>query len=65
MLPRLDAEEALSAINNIALGTGSVKSEDAKRAMRDLEKRAGGGARHVRRAGPADLAAMGIGVRRV
>ncbi|MBC2858725.1 hypothetical protein [Stappia sp. 28M-7] len=63
MLPRLQAEERLVGIDTVALGSGQVKSADARSAMRDLERAANGGRRRrAVKASPQQLAAMGIAV---
>lgn len=65
MLPRLDAEEALGRASVQALGSGSMKKRDAMKLERQLRRAANGGA-SVRAARPstAQLAMMGIGVRK-
>jgi hypothetical protein len=64
MMPRLQAEEALLAVQVTALGTGSLKPGDA-RAVRDRLARAAGRRARAHRATPEGLAAMGIGFREV
>lgn len=69
MKPIIEAEESLQHIKNIAVGTGSLKKEDSKEIMSELERQANertppGGARqglNIRRDKTA-LAAMGIQV---
>lgn len=36
MMPILEAEEQLTMINNVGVGTGSMKKEDSERIMREL-----------------------------
>lgn len=62
MMRRLQAEEQLMAVNAAALGSGSVKEADARRALDGLERAANGGKRRVAKATPHILAAMGIAV---
>jgi hypothetical protein len=65
MLPRLQAEEALLGVTATALGTGSVKSTEARATMDRLQRAADGPRRRAVPASPAQLATMGIGVREV
>jgi hypothetical protein len=63
MLPRLDAEETLSAINAQGLAYGSLPRQEARRMKDRLERAARGGRRlKAAKASPGKLAAMGIGV---
>ncbi|MBZ0164564.1 MAG: hypothetical protein K8H74_17860 [Notoacmeibacter sp.] len=62
MLPRLQAEEQLAAINAAAIGGAHLDKADMMDAVRRLERRAAGGERRAARASPAMLAAMGIAV---
>lgn len=64
MLPRLRAEESLTASQRIAVGTGSLKTGDA-RAVLDGWRAATTSGRRIRGAKPSreDLRAIGIGVR--
>jgi hypothetical protein len=62
MLPRLQAEETMTAMTAVALGTGSLGKSDASSVFASLSKAASGGKRP--RAKPAtahQLAMMGIG----
>jgi hypothetical protein len=66
MLPRLEAEEKLAAVNLAALsnGIGFENDLDRQRVLASLEQRAGGqGRQAAQKADPADLAAMGIGMK--
>lgn len=67
MMPRLQAEEHLAAIEAAQLGAGLVEAKDAQRRIRELEREAlGSGHRAARKsASPDQLAAMGIGLRMV
>lgn len=60
-LPRLEAGETLMAVQAHALGAGTMKAEDSKRILRDLEQQAGV-RRAARKFSPEHLAAMGIRV---
>jgi hypothetical protein len=63
MLPRLQAEEQLVAVDANALGTGSYDQGDARRMMSRLRDTAFGERRsRGRAANPVQLASMGIGV---
>lgn len=62
MLPRLEAQEQLAAISAAALGSGHVKTNDARRAIAKLERQAQGGRRKAVKATPQVLAGMGIAV---
>ncbi len=65
MLPRLQAEEQLAAIEATGLGTGSYEARDSRRVIRRLrDKATGQSARPLRGApaNPAQLAAIGIGM---
>ncbi|QJR20645.1 hypothetical protein HKM20_13320 [Pelagibacterium halotolerans] len=62
MLPRLQAQEQLLAINAAALGSGGVKKAEARPALLRLERLANGGKLNVQQATPATLRAMGIKV---
>lgn len=61
MVPRLQAEEQLAAIQAAALGGGHLSKADVRRAIARLERRAAG-TRKRAPANPAVLAAMGIAV---
>ncbi|MBB5987435.1 hypothetical protein [Sphingobium lignivorans] len=66
MLPRLDAEERLAAINDRSIAAGAMEPVKARRMIRRLEQAARGGApRRAPRATPAVLEAMGVPVREV
>lgn len=62
MLPRIEAEEQLSRVTAIALGTGAVQKHEARRALAQLERQAGGVRRKAAKASPETLMAMGIAV---
>ncbi len=62
MLPRLQAEEQLMAINAASLGSGMVDPKDARKERARLERLAGGTAKRAVRPTPAMLAAAGIAV---
>ncbi|WP_052215608.1 hypothetical protein [Sphingomonas sp. ERG5] len=67
MLPRLQAEEQMAAVDSAALGAGSYNQDDAQRMMRRLRDTASGqngerGRSRGRAANPGQLAAMGISV---
>ena len=64
MLPRLEAEERLGALDVAVSGNSASFEPDAvPKQIRALEQRASGGKRKQRavKASPADLAAMGVG----
>jgi hypothetical protein len=65
MLPRLRAEEEMRTARATALGSGTMKKHDARHAWRDLEREARGSGLRGRPASEQDLAAAGMGVRRV
>jgi hypothetical protein len=60
MLPRLQAEETLSAISSGLLSSGYADKKDLTRAVGRLEKVAGGGRRKALKPTPQTLASMGI-----
>lgn len=62
MLPRLEAEERLAAIEAAALAAGNVEHGEQRRAIERLQRRASPGTR-ARKASAQDLAGMGIGMR--
>lgn len=64
MIPRLQAEEALAAMDVAAMGnSASFAIKDVQRAQRDLQRIARGGeVPRAARPTPAALAAMGIEV---
>lgn len=63
MLPRLEAREALAAINQAALGAGAGEPLDRERIFAELERKATGTPPPAPvKADPADLAGMGIAV---
>lgn len=64
MLPRLRAEEAMAMATQIGIGTGSLGKSDSRRVQAEWERAANDGQRAVVKATPADLQAVGIGVRR-
>ncbi len=63
MLPRLEAEERLTAIDDVAIGGGRLEPRQMRRAIQQLERARRGG-RHARapRATPMALGGMGIGL---
>jgi hypothetical protein len=63
MQPRLMAEEAIRAANQIAVGTGSLTKEDRRDVVHSWEKAASGGTVQAERATRQRLRASGIGVR--
>jgi hypothetical protein len=65
MLPRLQAEEAISGANATALGTGSLDKIDAGRLSAKWTRTASGAEARAPKATPDTLAPMGIGVRQV
>jgi len=62
MLPRLQAEEQIAAVQAASLGSGFVKKDVARKAMSALERAASGGRRKLARPTPQTLQAMGIAV---
>jgi len=63
MLPRLQAEEQLAAIEAATIGNCVGEPQDRQRRVRELEREAlGGRRRRPAKASNADLAAMGIGM---
>lgn len=63
MMPRLQAEESLRAVSQLAIGTGTAKKSDAKRTQRRWKRQAQGGRRKARKpASVGEIAAMGIKV---
>jgi hypothetical protein len=66
MLPRIDAEEAITTSNRIGVGSGTLTPEARERLTKNWERKAnpGRGARAAR-ATPEVLHAHGIGTRRV
>lgn len=62
MLPRLHAEEQLSAIEATGLASGNFEAHDARTMTEKLRQTAGGRAHaaSAKRAEPDQLAAMGI-----
>lgn len=65
MLPRLEARADLRLVNAVALGTGSLKSADAKSLSKELVRAANGGLSAIR-VSPEEtkgmLSALGFGV---
>jgi len=62
MLPRIEAQETLAAINVAALAAGAGEPLDRRRIFVELERKAAGAEREpAQKAQPADLAGMGIG----
>ena len=62
MLPRLHAEEQLSAIQAAAIGGAHLPKHDMTRAIANLRRRATGVTERASAVNPAVLAAMGIAV---
>lgn len=63
MMPRLEAEQRLAAINDIAVGTGTLREQQQREVIRRLARAAKGGQRpRAAKASVATLAQMGIGV---
>ncbi|RVI59107.1 hypothetical protein CN180_13755 [Sinorhizobium medicae] len=62
MLPRIQAQEQIMAINAARLGSGWVDKKDARRALSRLERLAEGGRTKAVKASPDMLAAAGIAV---
>ena len=63
MLPRLQAEEQLAGVRIGALAGGFYPPNDRRAVLDGLERRAAGeGHQRPKKAMPADLAAMGVGV---
>lgn len=66
MLPRLQAEEQLRAIEATGLGMGNYEKSEASEMLGRLRERAFGEVKRTKlRADPAQLAAIGIGMRQV
>lgn len=63
MMPRLQAEEKLDAINVGALSSGDVDRAYRMRAIGALQRKTLGHRFRAKKAGSADLAGMGIGMR--
>lgn len=63
MLPRLAAEETLNAVTATAMGSGTMKESEARRAHADLARTAS--ARRPPQADPRVLSLMGIAVEHV
>jgi hypothetical protein len=64
MIPRLEAEEMLTAINVAALAAGAGERHERARIFAALERKATGADRApAAKAQPSDLAGMGIAVR--
>lgn len=69
MLPRLSAEEQLAAVRGAALVAGQYAEHDARALMAGLERQAAGepstgsaqAEGRARKAGPGELAMIGIG----
>lgn len=63
MLPRLQAEERLAAIDVALLAAGGFEQHDARAMMEGLRIRAQGGEQSpAKKASPAQLGMLGIGV---
>jgi hypothetical protein len=60
MMPRLQAEESLSAVERTAIGSGSLKTSDAHAITRRWARTASG-REQIERLSPAGLQAIGIG----
>lgn len=66
MVPRLQAEEAMTAMTSVALGTGSLAKAEASSLLKSLSRTATGGKRtRAKPASPHQLAMMGIGYHEV
>jgi hypothetical protein len=66
MVPRLQAEEAMTGITAVALGTGSLDKSEASSLFKSLSSAATGGKRpRAKPASPHQLAMMGIGYHEV
>jgi len=65
MLPRLQAEEALRAIDAASVANGLVRPDERRRYLSALEGQARVEREPARKASAADLAAMGIAVEEV
>lgn len=61
-LPALEAAERLAAINDHAVAAGNLQPGDRRRHIDQLRKLARGKAMRPKKANPAMLAAMGIGI---
>lgn len=62
MLPRLEAERDLKAVQAVAVGTGSMKPEPARRYLDSLRRAAGTGKAGLRPKTAADWKAAGMRV---
>lgn len=60
-MDRIEAREQLALVHAHQLGAGMMKRGPLRDAIRNLEARANAGRRRVKKARPADLAALGIG----
>lgn len=65
MMPQLEAEEALQLATRLGVGTGSMSKDGIAKTIRAWRKAARVEAEPVKRPGPTDLSAIGIGVRKV
>lgn len=65
MLPRLQAEEDMRAVNVVAAGTGSLRDSDRRTYLADLRRAATSGLRRSEKPTRKDLAAIGIKVEEV
>jgi hypothetical protein len=62
MMPRLQAEEQLIGVRMAGLGAGLYPPAEALEILRTLRNRSTDHVERARKAAPADLAAMGIGM---
>ena len=65
MLPRLDAEESITAANRVALGTGSMSDDDARSVSRLWSAATAPPEPLIVKPTPEALSALGIPVRRI
>lgn len=65
MMHRLKAEESLTAMTEVAMGSGTKKADAAERQLRHWQRAARGGRQRAVAATPAALARVGVGLRRV
>jgi hypothetical protein len=62
MLARLGAQEQLDDIRGRGIAFGGYEPSDAAAMLRELQNKAAGVEQRPRKASPASLAAMGIGI---
>jgi hypothetical protein len=63
MMPRIEADERLAAINDHAFAAGTMDKRDRPRFLQRLQAQARGEASRARKASAEGLASMGIGTR--